>query len=844
MLRANRSPVCLLLLLSTIGGSEAGQTVKVLALFSSTNNDLGLDHQLGRQVLKLAAERAKRLHPEELEQVELSILSDQTECSKLNSLPGQVAQHFYQDEQLKRDGCGNKSAVGHFCQPEGSRLEAAQLRLYLDHVNKSSALWSPEAEVRSKFGLGKLRQLTRQAKTVDAIIGPSCDFLVDLIARMAAYWRTPIYSVASINANFGRKDIYQTLTRLSPSIDHLIMFILKTLEKFKWRHLAILVDDSQAESSILLDNLERTIGRLRYTNSIEHKVFKLSTQTIAELLGSRSTNGSLSGGRYDESKAGQELCNSPSATETLVDFSKVARVMLLLLNNNQLIRKLLLCAHRLHMNNGEYTFMALNLGLRSSQAQTVNSPSQSADQQVDRQQRQLQQKQTRHRESQSIDWFAPVDEQNNLFVRQMFESLMVYSVELPVSDEFNLFVEQVLDMAHQEFPDTRFERSSVGTVAVALHDSLLLAVEAQLRARRSNSSEGEPQLVSHALPGDLRLLEDLSQEDLEASQVNGAPLMWNQHYSGGLFASMHINSNGDQELDYVLSDLEPDLGVMRPVASYSKDTRQVQLIPGAYIHWPRRLAAGKSSHFTTQEAERGQLEGMEEPPADEPECGFTGEAERCVDRQNLYAALALTLILAVLVLIASLVSLYKYRKIKYQIQLDDYWWKISWHELQFIQNTGSVGSNAQSVARMVQSGSYSVVSDEAGGSEAGSSFVRLEPKRRTPAGGSIVSGADLSVSKQTKGLPAIAKLQTGREGRKASKVEEPTGTGKLGNNKRRPALIVTSHVSDENFSKQGTRIQSEAPVESLVGSLAAGSFVIKSEYSSVVRCSNLAVFKG
>lgn len=748
--------VCLVHLSSQVqatGQDPSG--IRLLALFSGTTNDLGLDHRLGRQVLKLASQKASKLNPH-LGPIELLVHNDDTDCTNLNTLPNKVAEQFYNSSST-----GGSLSCGSFDDQEEETC-------------------SPEQQQQQQQTIASTQTNNKKfTGNVNAILGPSCDYLVDLIARMAAYWRVPIYTVTSISGSFGRKDIYPTLTRLSPSIDHLSEFILRVLERFKWRHLAVVVDENQIENKILMENLDKTIDRYRYSFPVERRLLPFETKA--------------------SSAVGTDKQCDLQSWELLEKIKKVARVVLLLINEHQSIRKLLLCAHQLRMNNGEYTFLALNLGLKSARAVSlVDTNATNATKRVAPVEgRSL-------GALQNIDWFVADDEENNLKAREMFESLMVFSVQLPISDEYNLFVEQTLDLAHQEYPEVRFDRSSVGPVAVALHDSLLLAVEAHKRhlsaarqlARRHASPNG-------ALEGNQFTSDDELGYQKTIRPTTKVPLMWNERFSQGLITGMHVNSNGDQELDYILNDLEPEMGMMRPVASYAKETRQVLLLPDSYIHWPARVNQANGDRLNNDEA-----------PPDEPECGFQGDAERCVDRQNMYAALTIVGLVLVLLSIVASVSLYRYKLIKYQMQLDDYWWKINWQDLQLLQPTGggSLGghSNAASILRHVRAGS--MVSGLSGGSSVISRATTA--RRATSQNDQVNKSASRHLMTRRAAVPLII----------------APGEGAEGNTKE----------NDDD----GQQIKSSQSVVSGKVTSLAGSICFKSDMSTVVRVSNLALYKG
>lgn len=819
--------------------------MQILALFSGTSQDLGIDHRLGRQILRLATNKAKLLYPE-LKDIELIVQSDDTPCTSLNLIPSKVVEYIYinsgnsagsglEEEQcsyVNESGFSNisKGAVEKECREDAAYSQASGLDLDLDK------------QLNLTFTKNKVRRLITSAennlwiKRVDAIIGPSCDFLVDLIARMAAYWRTPIYSVASISASFSRKDIYSTLTRLSPSVDHLGLFILKIMERFKWRHLAIIVDKSQVENVILSDNLDRSILKMQHLIPIEREVFQFNSLKESQVQVSMKKNEILSQ-QQQQQAVSSSLCTE-QARETLLGARKVARVFLFLLNDQQVVRKLLLCAYELNMNNGEFTFLAVNLNLKSATMQQevevgfnneTSSYNGSSDF-GDSAQTDTKSRSTSGRVAQTFDWYSNDDETNNVLAREMFESLLLFSIELPIGDEYNYFVEETLDMVHREYPQARFERSSVGSIAVALHDSLLIAVEAHLRSLKTKSNNSSSPIINKIPQKSINDDNTDEQQTLDDAErefelyKGSAALLWNEHYSNGLIKAMHINSNGDQEMDYVLSDLEPETGVMRPVVGYSKELRQLEFLPNSYIHWPRRKTSGL--------LEKTEILDSDKPPPDEPECGFNDDAERCIDRQNLYAASLILAVLLILIVISTSISIFKYRHIKYQMQLDDYWWKINWDDLKFIQGTDSLASNAQSIARAFKAGdgASSILSFE---NDAASSIVSVaRPKSNTEK--------LLEIKRQKSPIASSVTKTNSDNLSDGAKKDGEQKQRKIRERRSAVPLIVTSEIGHlKSVADTSSKVGSATQAASLI----AGSCLIRSDYSSIVRASNLAMYK-
>nr|XP_017002067.2 receptor-type guanylate cyclase gcy-28 isoform X2 [Drosophila takahashii] len=187
---------------------------------------------------------------------------------------------------------------------------------------------------------------------VIAFIGPACAFALEPVARLAAYWNTPIITgmgdqppssegeltvTSGIlgrihkwkNENTGMfkdKSKYPTLTRMSYCQCRLILVFASVIRQFNWKHVALLVDRSELFSWTVGKNLEyglRQEGLLKF---------------VKELNGNEEES-------YDN---------------YLKDASMYARVVILSVRG-VLVRKFMLAAHSLGMTNGEWVFLDVEI---------------------------------------------------------------------------------------------------------------------------------------------------------------------------------------------------------------------------------------------------------------------------------------------------------------------------------------------------------------------------------------------------------------------------------------------------------------------------------------------------
>lgn len=77
------------------------------------------------------------------------------------------------------------------------------------------------------------------------------------MARMAAHWKIPVISSGGPHVQFSNKEIFSTLTRLSFSLVNLGSFVRQIFDHFKWKHVAIIVQEKP--SSPLIPLIKETI---------------------------------------------------------------------------------------------------------------------------------------------------------------------------------------------------------------------------------------------------------------------------------------------------------------------------------------------------------------------------------------------------------------------------------------------------------------------------------------------------------------------------------------------------------------------------------------------------------
>ncbi|GJQ80785.1 hypothetical protein Trydic_g9376 [Trypoxylus dichotomus] len=163
---------------------------------------------------------------------------------------------------------------------------------------------------------------------VIAFIGPACMFALEPVARLAAYWNTPIITGMGdqLQGIFKDKSQYQTLTRMSYCQCRLKLVFASIFKQFGWKHVALILDRS--------DLFSLTVGK-----NLEYGLKKLGLLTfVRELDGN----------------------DEEDHDSYLRDASMYARVLILSVRG-ALVRKFMLAAHDLGMTKGHWAFLDVEI---------------------------------------------------------------------------------------------------------------------------------------------------------------------------------------------------------------------------------------------------------------------------------------------------------------------------------------------------------------------------------------------------------------------------------------------------------------------------------------------------
>ncbi|XP_041356262.1 atrial natriuretic peptide receptor 1-like [Gigantopelta aegis] len=197
--------------------------------------------------------------------------------------------------------------------------------------------------------------------------------------------------------------------------------------------------------------------------------------------------------------------------------------------------------------------------------------------------------------------------------RKAYEALMTITIRKPTSPEFTQFSEEVKRTASELYPNVSYGDGQVNSFVGAFYDAVILYGLALNETLAANGNVSDGSAITQR--------------------------MWNRTFEG-ITGMVYIDENGDRDSDFSLLDMDPQTGKFEVVANYYGVQQYYEPVPGKSIHW-----AG----------------GRVNPPPDTPECGFDGS--RCRDKEYFptYAIVLLVLGSAMLVVLVTLLSVYRAR---------------------------------------------------------------------------------------------------------------------------------------------------------------------------------------
>ncbi|XP_046544538.1 receptor-type guanylate cyclase gcy-28-like isoform X3 [Haliotis rubra] len=345
-------------------------------------------------------------------------------------------------------------------------------------------------------------------KEAHVFLGPVCDFAVAPVGRQVSFWNIPVISGGAMARDFSvyRSTQYQLLTRVGPvNSRSLSIFFAKLMSHYKWLKIKLLYS-KEGQDYLIKGLCHLAIEALHYdldalAPNITQDYFRLDSKTDMEKL---------------------------LKEEIGLDYSVVV-----LCASPQAVREIMIKAHELNFDNGEYVFF--NIDLFSSKNDSERP------------------------------WYKEGDdEERNNKARIAYEALMTVTLRKPTSPEYKIFSTEVKRRAKEMYENFTYGEEEVNSFVGAFHDAVILYA--------------------------LALNETLA---ANISITNGSEItkrMWNRTFEG-ITGTVSIDQNGDRNADYSLLDLNPDTDTFEVVANYYGNKKQYEPVEHKSIHW----AGGRNS---------------------------------------------------------------------------------------------------------------------------------------------------------------------------------------------------------------------------------------------------------
>ncbi|XP_050417795.1 atrial natriuretic peptide receptor 1 [Patella vulgata] len=333
-------------------------------------------------------------------------------------------------------------------------------------------------------------------KTADVFLGPACNYALAPVARYSSSWNIPVITAGGLVTAFRDKSQYKLLTRVMDSYSNLGHFLKQTLNKY-----------------------DLSVVALLYSNLVEGTGKSECFFTMEAIYRASVTN---SKPRYQQFHPSDKL---EAFKQKLMDISNHARVIILC-GSPDSIREIMLAAHELDLDNGDYVFFKIDIA-RSLDELVNEKP-----------------------------WYRENDTQErNEAARKAYEALMIFTVYTPTSTEYKAFTREIKRRVSKSIMNPE---EQVNLFVGAFHDAVLLYAMALNETLEAKGSISDGRAITAR--------------------------MWNRTFQG-ITGAVRIDENGDRDGDYSLLDLNPTSGLFEVVANYYGNRKRYEAVDGRMIHW-------------------------------------------------------------------------------------------------------------------------------------------------------------------------------------------------------------------------------------------------------------------
>uniref|UniRef100_A0A667Y947 Natriuretic peptide receptor 3 n=1 Tax=Myripristis murdjan TaxID=586833 RepID=A0A667Y947_9TELE len=212
-------------------------------------------------------------------------------------------------------------------------IDYAQQRLKKDGGEYSGLQFKIQYE-NSDCGNDALFTLVDKSceKKPDLILGPACEYAAAAVVRLASHWNIPVISAGALATGFSHKNTeYSHLTRIAPSYLKMAETFTAMFQYFTWKSALLVYEDDKEERNCFftLEGVYHLLGDYNIvTYAIHSKEDRLDTDDILQNI-------------YD--------------TEVVI-----------MCAGADIIREIMLAAHRRRLTSGNYIFFNIELFNSSS----------------------------------------------------------------------------------------------------------------------------------------------------------------------------------------------------------------------------------------------------------------------------------------------------------------------------------------------------------------------------------------------------------------------------------------------------------------------------------------------
>ncbi|XP_005113338.2 receptor-type guanylate cyclase gcy-28, partial [Aplysia californica] len=249
--------------------------------------------------------------------------------------------------------------------------------------------------------------------TVHVFMGPVCDYSLGHVTGYCNVWDIPIITPGGGSQSLDNKVEYKMLTRMQGRYSMLWRLLHSVMKKFQWEHIKFLYHDTGMGTS-----------RCYHT---AYPMY-LGAQKYPGITPYAET--------FNENRLRQPY------EKVLTEASLNARIIVLCAST-EAVREIMIKAHELNFDNGEYVFF--NIDLFSSDNAT------------------------------SMPWYNASDTpERNEKAKKAYEALMTVTLRKPTSPEYRKFSREVKARASTMYKNFTYGEQEVNSFVGAFHDAVIL----------------------------------------------------------------------------------------------------------------------------------------------------------------------------------------------------------------------------------------------------------------------------------------------------------------------------------------------------------------------------------